>query len=104
MVVLVCAFKVALPFAYNDEIEFYSKKYKIDEPLIRAIIKVESGYDSLAKSDSGAIGLMQIMPTTAHWVSEELGFGEFSEEQLLDPKTNIQFGCFYLSYYSFLEG
>ena len=48
----------------NDAIIKASKKYKISEDLIRAIIKVESNYNPYGISKAGAMGLMQLMPHT----------------------------------------
>jgi soluble lytic murein transglycosylase-like protein len=53
----------------NEAITIASQKYGIDENMIRAIIKQESSFQPFALSTSGAMGLMQLMPETAKWLS-----------------------------------
>ena len=43
---------------------------------------------------------MQLMPSTAQWVAEIIGYENYNEEQLFDPVINIELGCYYLSYLS----
>ncbi len=49
-------------------------------------------------SRSGAIGLMQVMPETGEWIAGKLNKTGFTAEDLKDPDTNIQFGCWYLRF------
>lgn len=53
----------------NEAIANASAQYGIDQSMIRAIIKQESSFQPLALSTSGAMGLMQLMPETAKWLS-----------------------------------
>ena len=82
---------------YKSFVEKYSAEYGLEEEFVYAIIKAESDFDEKAVSKSGALGLMQIIPSTAKWIAEE--FDEiYSKEALLTSETNIKYGCFYLNY------
>ena len=100
LLIVVLMFAVILllfPRRHNDLIEKYSKEYNLSKSMIASIINIESRYDEGAVSDAGAIGLMQILPSTAEDCAKRIGLA-YSTEVLHDPKTNIQLGCFYLSY------
>jgi soluble lytic murein transglycosylase len=71
-----------------------SSKYGIDPFLVMAVIKAESNFDPNAISRVGAIGLMQLMPQTANYISKKLGYIDY---QISDPAMNIEMGCWYIA-------
>ena len=93
--------KFLYPFPYRSTLENYSSRWKVDKFLAVAVMKVESNFSEEAHSQSGAVGLMQIMPETAAWIAYQLG--EPPEEvaddinNLRDPETNIRYGTWYLA-------
>jgi Transglycosylase SLT domain len=73
-----------------------AKTYNVDFELLQAIIVAESGFDPLAVSPKGAIGLMQLMPDTAKRFGVKADKNKTVEQKLRDPKTNIYAGARYL--------
>ncbi len=71
--------------------------YQIDPSLILAIIQVESSFSPRAVSHKGAIGLMQVMPSTAEYLAEKLGISISGKNELHDPFLNVRLGIYYLS-------
>lgn len=93
-----CCFSIFYPIKYKDIIFENCEKYEIDYALAFSIINAESKFLPNKTSSRGAIGLMQIMPSTAIFVADELGYENFSVESLYAPEINLQFGIYYLSY------
>jgi len=90
--------------SYCSTITSTSEKYGIDPEIIAAIILMESGGDSSAISVSGAVGLMQIMPSDGYAATFVCANGPcFSDRpstaELLDPSFNINYGTKLLSRY-----
>ena len=81
---------------YMPIIAEYSKIYSVDAHLVLAVIKTESSFNKTAVSNKGAVGLMQIMPSTAEFVAEMVGVRGVIN--LYDPNTNINLGTAYLKY------
>ena len=85
------------PVKYKEIILKYSSRFDIDSYIVASVINIESGYDKSAKSTAGAIGLMQLLPSTAEEIAHKL-HKDFVEEDLYDVNINIEYGCYYLSY------
>ena len=90
--------KAFYPVKYSNYVEKASQEYNLDEELIYAVIKTESGFDSNAKSDAGAMGLMQMMPESFEWVQDLRG-ESYKTSQLYNPEINIDYGCYLLKYF-----
>lgn len=66
----------------------------IEPALVLAFTRQESEFDSAARSRAGAMGLMQVLPTTGEEVARKLGMG-FREADLFDPQINLTLGSAY---------
>lgn len=76
-------------------IEENGKRYSLSPELLQAVILTESKYNTHAVSSTGAVGVMQLMPDTAEWISEESGL---PADNLRDPAENIPLGAWYLEF------
>lgn len=85
------------PFHNREIVEKYSAEYDVDPYLAAAVIKVESGFRKDVHSHRGAVGLMQLMPSTARWISRQIDDAGFDMDKLHEPETNIRYGVWYLS-------
>ncbi len=90
-------YKWLYPAKHHDIVAKYSAEYSVPKELVFAVIKVESDFDERAVSSAGAIGLMQMLPSTYEWLTAILG-EEYSETNLYVPETSIKYGTYYLSY------
>ena len=72
---------------YDPIIDRAAARHGVDATLVRAVIQVESAYQSRARSLKGAMGLMQLMPTTAR---------QYAVADPYDPESNIEAGTRHL--------
>jgi soluble lytic murein transglycosylase len=84
------------PVGYSGVIGENSVERGIPACLALAVIREESRFDPAATSRAGAVGLMQIMPSTGGWLATKIGIFDFSYENLFDPSFSITAGCWYL--------
>jgi soluble lytic murein transglycosylase len=85
------------PVLHQETIENTAIKYGFDPLFINSVIRAESSFFFRARSNRGATGLMQLMPTTARELAQELNMKDFSDADLETPDINIRLGVYYLS-------
>ncbi len=80
-------------YPYARHISRVSKRYGIPAELLAAVVHVESRFNPRSVSPKGAVGLMQLLPTTARPLARKLGFRQYD---LMDPATNLELGAYFL--------
>lgn len=86
------------PLRYKAEIAGAAGRYHVDPYLVAAVVKAESGFDPEAESRAGAVGLMQLMPATADWITARDDWQGASKPDLRDPAENLDLGTYYLAF------
>ena len=87
------------PVKYMDIVEEETEVSGIETEVILSLIKVESGFREKVVSRKGAVGLMQVLPETAKWISDkEKLFPHDKEFDLYDYRDNIKIGTAYFKY------
>ena len=84
------------PIVWEDEAAAAAGDHGIDPAWVLATIRMESAFRARARSSAGALGLMQIMPTTGRRIARAAGVRHRGNRTLLDPKENIRLGAAYL--------
>lgn len=85
------------PLKYKNEIVYVGQKYNVNSEIIAAVVFAESRFNANAVSNKRALGLMQIMPETAVWLSEKISL-PYDEDMLFNPLYNLELGTYYISY------
>lgn len=90
--------ELRFPTPYNEPVMQNAQKNDINPAWIYSIIRRESAYMNHARSSAGAIGLMQLMPGTARYVSQHIGQQKYDYQALTNAQSNIELGSAYLRY------
>lgn len=83
------------PFPYFELINKWSEKRQLNPFLVVSLIRQESRFQEKIKSVANAIGLMQVLPTTAEWIAPQINI-DYSSTDLTDPEDNVMYGTWYL--------
>ena len=86
------------PLEYREIIRGHAREDGLDPDLLAAVVYVESRFDPDARSGSGAIGLMQLLPATAEGIAARTGGSRFVIADLRDPDINVRYGAWYLGH------
>lgn len=86
------------PDRYTAWIDRYAREAQLDPMLIEAMVFAESSRRSGVVSHKGAVGLMQLMPSTAREVGARLGMRNLDAAMLRDPELNLRLGIQYFAW------
>ncbi len=89
-------YSLRFPMPYKQQVLEHAQARKLDPSLIYGVMRRESLFDPLARSSVGALGLMQLMPSTARLVARSLGMKRPRKSDILRVENNIRFGTHYL--------
>jgi soluble lytic murein transglycosylase len=84
------------PLRYEHIVRGHADNYHLDPALVAAVIYQESKFDPDARSDAGAVGLMQLRPETARGIAVRTGGSRFRVDDLTNPEINVRYGSWYL--------
>lgn len=90
------AWECVLPRPYDEAVATLERRESIARGLLHAMMRQESGFDPDARSRTGAIGVMQLLPSTARRVAEEMG-DSCRADRLHVPTNNLELGAHYLA-------
>jgi soluble lytic murein transglycosylase len=88
------------PLDHRTEIAESASRHRVNPYLVAAIINAESGWKPNRTSAAGAVGLMQVMPSTAEELARrrKVNPSKYPPSELSDPAVNIEYGTAYVRY------
>jgi soluble lytic murein transglycosylase len=88
--------RIRYPLHYSEYVRIHAREHHLDPAFLAAVIYQESKFRAGAKSSSGAIGLMQLTPSTARGIAIRTHGSAFRTTDLYDADINIRYGTWYL--------
>jgi len=89
-------FALRFPTPYREVVHAYSQQLDLDEAWVYGLVRQESRFSADARSSAGAMGLMQLMPTTARAVAKRFGIPWADRTSFHTVDTNINLGTNHL--------
>jgi len=88
-------YSLRFPTPFKQQVFNHADARQLDPSVIYGVIRRESLFDPMARSSVGALGLMQLMPSTARRVAKSLGMKRPRRSDILQIDNNINFGTQY---------
>ena len=88
--------RLRYPLRYEEIVRGHAENYHLDPHLVAAVIYQESKFDADAVSASGAVGLMQLLPSTGQGIADRTGGNTWTPDDLRNPELNVRYGSWYL--------
>jgi soluble lytic murein transglycosylase len=88
--------RLRYPLRYEQIVVGHAENYDLEPQLVAAVIYQESKFDADAVSESGAVGLMQLLPETGQGIADRTGGSNWKPEDLRNPELNVRYGSWYL--------
>jgi soluble lytic murein transglycosylase len=89
-------FTLRYPMPYQDVFRGYAATHGVDEAWVLGLVRQESRFNTDARSNAGAAGLMQVMPRTARYVAAKIGLRNYRPKTVTEVETNVTLGTGYL--------
>lgn len=88
--------RMRFPAYYIDVIQQQADERAIDSLLMLSLIRQESLFNTFATAGAGEKGLMQVIPSTAQYIAEQLEWQDYQHTDLFRPYAGVAFGAFYI--------
>lgn len=91
------AARLIFPLQFDRDVRETAERIGIEPPVLAAVIRQESVFDSGAVSRAGARGLMQVMPSLGQRMAQARGWSPWHADSLFNPVRNLELGTSYLA-------
>jgi soluble lytic murein transglycosylase len=89
--------RIVYPLPFRDEIVAAARRRGLDPWFVAGLIRQESLFLPEIRSGAGAVGLMQVLPSTGRELARKDGLRGFSPSMLTDPAVNIRLGTLFIA-------